>query len=432
MTNWPVGFLPLYIWPVFVFFLLILYAYTFRNTLKTDSEKLIYWSKSEISNCIRLLKGEDKMSLIIGADLVPVPANQKLFEESNLNALFDNEVISILKRASYRIFNLETPLTDAERPIAKHGPNLRASVKSIAGIKAIGVDLFTLANNHIMDQDVQGLESTTETLNKAEIAHVGAGKNLNEAQKPYFFTAERKQFGVYACTEHEFSVAAEHKPGANPFDPLESLDHIQQMKSHCDFAIVLYHGGKEHYRYPSPYLQKVCRKIVEKGADLVVCQHSHCIGCEEKYQHGTIVYGQGNFLFDVADNEFWNTSLLIQIEDDGDIRYIPICKKGCGVRLAPEKEAVEILAAFRQRSEAIKQPGFLDDQYKAFAETNLDYYVNYFTGNRINLLFRIMNKATGNWLQKKVSERYRGKLGNAVRNFVECEAHRELVIKGLS
>ena len=79
---------------------------------------------------------------------------------------------------------------------------------------------------------------------------------------------------------------------------MESLDHIQNLKDQCDYVIVLYHGGKEHYRYPSPYLQRVARKMVEKGADLVVCQHSHCIGCYEKYKDSMIIYDQGNFIFE--------------------------------------------------------------------------------------------------------------------------------------
>lgn len=45
----------------------------------------------------------------------------------------------------------------------------------------------------------------------------------------------------------------------------------------------------------------------------MVCQHSHCIGCKEEYLQGTIVYGQGNFLFDDEENEYWQTSLLIRI-----------------------------------------------------------------------------------------------------------------------
>ena len=83
---------------------------------------------------------------------------------------------------------------------------------------------------------------------------------------------------------------------------------------------------KEHYRYPSPYLQKVCRKMVEKGANLVVCQHSHCIGSYETYNNSTIVYGQGNFIFNKHDNEYWNSSLLIKLRFEKGIKveYIPI------------------------------------------------------------------------------------------------------------
>lgn len=55
---------------------------------------------------------------------------------------------------------------------------------------------------------------------------------------------------MYTCAEHEFTIATENTPGANPFDPLESLDHIQELKSKCDFVLVLYHGEKAHYRYP--------------------------------------------------------------------------------------------------------------------------------------------------------------------------------------
>lgn len=149
---------------------------------------------------------------------------------------------------------------------------------------------------------------------------------MAEARKPYIIELDGLKIGIYACAEHEFSIATENASGANPFDPLESLDHVQGLSDKCDYVIVLYHGGKEHYRYPSPYLQKACRKMAEKGADLVVCQHSHCIGCFEEYEKSTIIYGQGNFIFDHSESEFWQTSLLVKIViDDGPhISYIPI------------------------------------------------------------------------------------------------------------
>ena len=126
-----------------------------------------------------------------------------------------------------------------------------------------------------MDQGVQGLESTIRTLEKVNINTVGAGKNLADASKPFIFEFANKKIGVYACAEHEFSIATENQPGANPFDPLWSLDHVAELKDSVDYVIVLYHGGKEHYRYPSPRLQKVCRRLIDKGANVVICQHSH-------------------------------------------------------------------------------------------------------------------------------------------------------------
>ena len=39
------------------------------------------------------------------------------------------------------------------------------------------------------------------------------------------------------------------------------------------------------------------------GADVVLCQHSHCIGCYEQYEGAHILYGQGNFHFCGFTNE---------------------------------------------------------------------------------------------------------------------------------
>lgn len=219
--------------------------------------------------------------ILIGADLVPTNSNMLYFESGDVKTLLGEDLLQLMQRADCRIFNLEVPLCDKENPILKCGPNLIASEKSVNGIKAMGVDVVTLSNNHILDQGEQGLRTTRNILEKNGIDYLGAGSTPEEAAKPYFFVHKSKKMGIYACAEHEFTIVSDVTAGANPFDPLNSLDHIAAAKRQCDYLIVLYHGGKEHYRYPSVQLQKTCRKIVEKGADLVVCQHSHCIGCEE-------------------------------------------------------------------------------------------------------------------------------------------------------
>ena len=371
------------------------------------------------------------MRILVGADLVPTDTNFDLFQNGAAEKLVGKELLALLQSADYRIFNLEVPLTDISTPIAKCGPNLIAPQNTVNGYKALGIDCLAIANNHIMDQGKQGFASTVQALDNAGIEHVGGGETLENAAKPHVFTVEDKKIGIYACAEHEFSIATDSTPGANPFDPLESPDHIAKLKNDCDYVIVLYHGGKEHYRYPSPNLQKTCRKLVEKGADLVICQHSHCIGCEEKFLHGTIVYGQGNFLFDHSKSEYWKTGLLVQINTDFSISYLPLVKNENTVGSANVKEAEEIMAAFHSRSAEITQDGMVADKYSGFAAQMQKEYLRRFSGGK-SVVFRALNKLSGGrfstWYMKN---KYTEEQKLALRNVIECEAHRELALYGL-
>lgn len=370
-----------------------------------------------------------KLSLLIAGDLVPTHSNIDLFRNADLTALLGEELLSLWNSADFRIFNLEVPLTDTEEPIAKSGPNLIAPTNTVKGIKDLKPSLITLANNHILDQGIQGLKSTEDLLNRFDIQFIGIGDNLSKASKPYILEQEGVKIGIYACAEHEFTVATESTSGANPFDPLESLDHIQKLKEECDYVIVLYHGGKEHYRYPSPYLQKVCRKMSQKGADLVICQHSHCIGSYENYEGSTIIYGQGNFIFDRSNSEYWETSLLIKVNiNDGlHIEYVPIIKYNNSIRLADEVQIKDIMDKFLDRSLEIIKDGFIEYKYFEFSQ---QMFLNYLSGlNGENIIFRIINKITHRKFLKLL---YSKKSLRWVRNIIECEAHRELVLTYLS
>lgn len=358
--------------------------------------------------------------ILIGSDLVPTKTNYDLFEAADLKTLIGEKLITELESADFRIFNLESPVCDTEAPISKCGPNIIVPTRTMAGIKALNPSLLVIGNNHILDHGEQGLFSTFEEFEKWEIPFIGAGSNLSEAQKPYIINANGRKIGIYNCAEHEFTIAEENKGGANPFDPLESLDHIAQLKEQCDFVIVLYHGGKEHYRYPTPRLQRICRKIAQKGADLVVCQHSHCVGCKEEYNGSTIVYGQGNFLFDSSKSEFWQTSLLVNAEFDDSmhISYVPICKHDNVIRYAEEAEAKEIMQGFEERSREILIPGKLEEKLKEACEVFKKWYLYCMFGG--NTVFG-KNSAEYSVPQLTLNELMH------IWNYLQCEPHLELV-----
>lgn len=373
-------------------------------------------------------------TILIGADFVPTPSNMELFKRGDVALLLGDDLLSLLNNAAYRIFNLEMPLTDHFSQIPKAGPALRADPEALNTYKTLHIDLLTIANNHIMDQGEDGLLNTIRLLDRNGIKHVGAGDSLSSAAEPFFFDVGGKRICVYACVEHEFSIAGENSPGANPYDPLESFDHIAKLSRQSDYLIVLYHGGKEYYRFPSPQIRKVCRKFVDKGAKLVITQHSHCIGCKEEYMQGTIIYGQGNFLFDAADTDCWRTSLLVSLcLDDMSVSFVPLKKNNNTVRLASGEDAKTILADFEKRSCDIQEKDYIEKKYSELASDMIPYYLSVSNGlNSKNLLFRIFNKISSHRLLKFItSRRYKKKKMLALQNIVECEAHRELFLYGL-
>lgn len=354
------------------------------------------------------------MKIIIGADVVVTESNKQFFIDGQAEKFVGKELKEILNKADYRIFNLEMALADRYTPIKKCGPNIGAPTACVKGCKALGTDLLCLANNHVMDYGYEGLVSTMKTLDDAKISRVGAGLNKEDAEKPFVLEKDGKKIGIFNCCEHEFSWVEDYGFGCNGFDDLETPDKIKELKEKCDYVIVLYHGGKEHYQYPSPRLRKVCRKLTEKGADLVLCQHTHCVGAEEDYAGGKIIYGQGNFIFAKEINvPTWGDGFLVCVDLNDNVvnyEYIPYERTIFGVEI--EKDG-KIIQEYMGRSEEIKQDGFIEEQFAKMAEeTVLSRYVTPMLG-------------------KKPTKEDLDKVGLQLFHCAECEVHRECLLTGL-
>ena len=377
----------------------------------------------------------EKLTICLGGDIVPTKINEQLFVDGDGQGLLGDELLNILTASDANIFNLETPLCDELDPIVKCGPNLHAKSACVNGLKAMHVTAMGCANNHTLDQGEKAMFHTKQLLMEQGIDAFGIGPNLSEAAKPYIIEKNGHKVGIYACAEHEFTIATETKAGANPYDALYSFDHVAELKAVCDYVIVMFHGGKEYYRYPSPDIQRICRRFVEKGADLVVTQHTHCIGCREDYQNGVIIYGQGNFLFEQSafgNREFYANGVLLRIEIEKEMKVeeLPVVmdEKGC-LLLAKGHVKEMITQGYRQRSIKIKQNSFVEKSYQQFACEAIEGYLRIPLGYlNTNMALRIANRLLGRRLYFWLTNR-RHKL--SVLNVIECEAHRELFICGL-
>lgn len=371
---------------------------------------------------------KQKCELLICGDICPTPDTEVFYENGDAKGLFTN-IIDLTREADVTIGNLEFPLTDIGRGIKKIGPVLKGKRNYIKVLKKAGFNVLGLANNHIRDCGNEGVISTLECCIEENIKSVGAGENLELARKPLIIEQHGWIIGIVAFAEHEFNAATKLNAGAYIFDVYYSLKEIQELKAKVDYLIVLNHGGIEHYAYPSPLLQTKCRALIEAGADFVTCQHSHCIGTEENYKGGRILYGQGNSLFGYREhNPSWNEGLLIRLTLDNNkipimnVEYIPIEMTNKGAVLASDSRSEVILNAFRERSKIVVSERDVNKKWDEFCELQKAVYLPllFGLGRYITFFNRMFNNAIFRRLysKKKLSVTY---------NLIRCESHNEVI-----
>lgn len=236
------------------------------------------------------------LRIVIGGDICPQGNIESAFKAGAAHDIF-HDLLDEIRAADLSIANLECPLVSKSTPITKAGPVLGADIKCIQGFVAAKWSVLNLANNHSFDHGTNGIRETICTIEEAGLGLVGAGMNIEEAQKPFIKEINGTRVVIYSMAEHEFSIADATTPGANPLDLINFVNAVKKYKENCYF-IVLIHGGKELYPYPTPETMRRCRFMVDMGADAVICSHTHCPLPWEIYKTRPIVYGLGNLIFE--------------------------------------------------------------------------------------------------------------------------------------
>ncbi len=350
------------------------------------------------------------MKILIGADIVPTVASEKYFIDGVADYLF-TDIIDVVKRADRFILNLECALTLSDNGIKKIGPCLKADPKCINAIKKLGVTDLALSNNHIFDFGVKGLNDTIETLKKNNIGFFGVGANSIDANKIYYMQKDGHKIAIVNVCEHEYSYATENRMGANSFDVFDTMFDIRQAKENADYVIVLYHGGKELCRYPSPRLRSLCRAMVKSGASVVITQHSHCIGSYENYNSAHILYGQGNFHFVFGNNdEIWNTCLLTEFDFSNGVNVVfyPVVVEGVQASLAKGALKEKILKEFEIRNEQMKN-GTWKNGWKEFCLSVKESYTD------------VLKNIGDSTCNEKVENKW-----EMFAHYLDCEAHTDV------
>lgn len=317
------------------------------------------------------------MKTFFAGDVCPTENNAHLFAAKRTAELFGN-VATLIAGTDLACVNLECALTESDNAIPKFGPNLKAPAKTAEVLKELGVTLCSISNNHVFDYGIEGAVDTMKALDNACIAYTGFGESYEDSRQNFTFEKDGERICIIAVCEHEYSYALENRMGCRPFDEYDTMEDIENAKKTHDRVIVLYHGAKEMCHYPSPRLIKLCHAMAKHGADLVLGQHSHCIGAYEQFEGCHICYGQGNFQFvkKSYSSDAWYTCMAVNYDTKThEITFTPVradAGTGC-IALAEGEDKDRLYAEFAARSASLAD-GSWRDGWHAFCQSKKASY----------------------------------------------------------
>lgn len=364
-------------------------------------------------------EGGTRFRMVIAGDVCPCREGEKIVAEGRSAGLFA-KVAPFLNEADLRVVQWETPLCEPENPIPKSGPNLYALPSSAELAAAGGFEVALLANNHTGDYGPEMLLQTIDVLNRRGIRTVGAGANLEEAEKPLTLTAGGEKIAIFNFCEHEFGTAQENMPGSAPQLPLRNLRAVAEAARSADRVVAALHGGHEYNPFPSPRIQELCRAFADAGASFVFNCHAHCPEGVE-YRNGTpIVYCPGNFYFPLTDEGgLWRFGYLPKaLFDRRGVYALEILPYAFDAEQIVPLEGETRNSFFRYLetlSEPLDDPARMKRLFEAWSSRHGFGY-----------LARSLAHIPPGW-EEHPSDRAVAKAMLGLRNLFSCEAHNDIV-----
>ncbi len=339
-----------------------------------------------------------------------------------------------VKTADAFICNLEGPMANTKlRGIQKVGPVIIQGKNVVKTIKSLGVTSVCLANNHIMDGGVLGLESTIELLKKYKIDYFGINCNQKDlAKKLTRIDVEGIPVSVINVAEEEFNGVSAFGIGAFVVDQIDIWRLNRTEIEAGRKTIMVLHGGIEQEHLPPPWLRKFCRWLIDIGFSAVVTHHPHVSGCVESYKGKPIAWSLGNFWFSNYGGTFYNRVgyvFEISFSDNGLIKwqlfpYYSDYNKGV-IRSMTQDEQKKWQTLVTKTTETLNSNDHYQSWWNNLLEKKKAGYINKYSlapwPKLIKILYHKFFKPAKTFRQWKLRQ----------LNGIRCKSHREIWIGAL-
>lgn len=285
-------------------------------------------------------------TILFAGDVLFANAFQAGYDGNGIAGVISDELLAEIQAADIFMVNNEFPFSERGEAMPDKQYTFRCSPSYVKALTEMGVDVVSLANNHVLDYGKAALSDTFSALDQEGILYGGAGETKERAEQVQIIEVNGRKYGFLAVSRvvptGDWKVENSAPGVFSCYDDTRLVEVVEQAAQECDFLAVYPHWGVEYAAYPEDYQTKIAENCLAAGADVVVGSHTHCLQGAAYLGDKPVFYSLGNFVFGQTIDR--SAILKITVTEQGEIgfRYLPVYAEGGVTHLAKDAKAKEI------------------------------------------------------------------------------------------
>ena len=225
-----------------------------------------------------------------------------------------SQISDVMGNADWTVANVDGSMGDHYKYGYSDYPQFNTPSDLCLALKGAGVDMLTMANNHMLDGWFDGLKYALDNVDQKGLKHIGASRTQEERNTPDIIEINGIKVGFLNYTEslNNFeNYGVDQKAldfGCHWVKNADAAKDVRTLKAAGAEVIVCYmHWGTEYDSNPDANERKYANDLVKAGVDIIVGGHPHVVQKAEwlsgtnqfgEMQKTFCVYSLGNYLSD--------------------------------------------------------------------------------------------------------------------------------------
>lgn len=272
------------------------------------------------------------------------------YDERNkgIYGILSEDAVKVMKESSIMVANSEFTISNRGEKMPGKYYTFKASPKRIPIYDEMGIDLLTLANNHVYDFGKEAFYDMLDSLNEYQMPYIGAGKNIDEAKKPYYFIINGYKMAFVNATRAEKYILTPEATISDGgvfrcYDPEPLKDLITEVRKNSDYVILLVHWGREDSHELEQVQIDTSKIYIDAGADIIIGTHAHVLQGIEFYNHKPIIYNLGDFIFNDETKDTGIFQIRLNANGNMDYYFIPAKEENEYTKLLHDNEKQQVI-----------------------------------------------------------------------------------------